>query len=388
MSGITPLLDTLLPQILAKRVDTPLPANLNAAVGPVVAAPPERPLRSDARLNASATLTSSTLAASEQPLAASSALRSGGGHQVAGRENPAATARDTGVPTTQSPSESSSLSPTARLLAAAYSRGSDLPARVALPAPLFSSPLVVSSPQLAASLGRSIRDSGLFYESHLAGWYRGQVSREQLEQEPQMKLMLAARDHGLVQQLSPPHPPLRGAIPAPSPTTVAPGRSAEAVEEPLSPETVRHRDQGVLPVEGRDSRDSLQAIVQQQMALLASPLLHWHGEVWPGALLAMLIQPPGDWQQRQGENSADEAAEFGRDSPWHLELALDLPSLGRVKMKLSLLRGELDIALQVDSESGRRSLDREKDKLLAQLQGCGFSRTGLNVQGAGGDHGG
>lgn len=31
-----------------------------------------------------------------------------------------------------------------------------------------------------------MRDSGLFYEAHLSRWYRGEVSRQQLEQEPQM----------------------------------------------------------------------------------------------------------------------------------------------------------------------------------------------------------
>ena len=39
---------------------------------------------------------------------------------------------------------------------------------------------------LADRLQTAIRDSGLFYESHLSRWYRGELSRQQLEREPQM----------------------------------------------------------------------------------------------------------------------------------------------------------------------------------------------------------
>jgi hypothetical protein len=45
-----------------------------------------------------------------------------------------------------------------------------------------------ASPQtLATRLESSIRDSGLFYESHLKRWFQGEGSRQQLWREPQMQ---------------------------------------------------------------------------------------------------------------------------------------------------------------------------------------------------------
>ena len=50
MSGITPLLDTLLHQVLGRRVDIPLPKDLNPPVGPALPVEGARPLHSDSRL--------------------------------------------------------------------------------------------------------------------------------------------------------------------------------------------------------------------------------------------------------------------------------------------------------------------------------------------------
>src|SRR5690606_24162730 len=51
MSGITPIIDTLLHQVLGKRVDIPVPRDLNQPVGPAVHPEGLRQVRGDARLD-------------------------------------------------------------------------------------------------------------------------------------------------------------------------------------------------------------------------------------------------------------------------------------------------------------------------------------------------
>ena len=48
------------------------------------------------------------------------------------------------------------------------------------------------APALAHRLQASVSQSGLFYESHLQNWYRGEVSGARLAQEPQMRLSRSA----------------------------------------------------------------------------------------------------------------------------------------------------------------------------------------------------
>ena len=47
------------------------------------------------------------------------------------------------------------------------------------------------APTLANRLQASVGQSGLFYESHLQSWYRGEMSGARLAQEPQMRLSWA-----------------------------------------------------------------------------------------------------------------------------------------------------------------------------------------------------
>ena len=53
---------------------------------------------------------------------------------------------------------------------------------------------LTNSAELSASLQKAIIQSGLFYESHQAQWINGKNTLENLQQEPQGKLMPALAD--------------------------------------------------------------------------------------------------------------------------------------------------------------------------------------------------
>ncbi|HSP58322.1 MAG TPA: flagellar hook-length control protein FliK, partial [Halomonas sp.] len=168
MSGITPLIDTLMHQVLGKRVDTPPPRELNQPVKPIAPADAPKALHSDSRLDSrgpSASLNEITRAL-RAPLNSPAGLRPGG-------EIPSA-------------STQTHFTATARTIADLLIRFPAPPSVVRLPQPLMPAGDSMPPAQVAERLQGSVRDSGLFYESHVARWYRGELPREQLQREPQM----------------------------------------------------------------------------------------------------------------------------------------------------------------------------------------------------------
>ncbi|GHE21312.1 flagellar hook-length control protein FliK [Halomonas urumqiensis] len=167
MSGINPLIDTLMHQVLGKRVDTPPPRDLNEPVRPMSAADAPRALHSDSRLDARA----------RQLILPASAPA----QRQADGQMPMARSAGDAPPSTQL-----HLTASARSIADLLLRFPAPPSVVKPPLPLVAAGQSPAPAQLAERLQGSVRDSGLFYEAHLARWYRGEMPREQLQREPQM----------------------------------------------------------------------------------------------------------------------------------------------------------------------------------------------------------
>lgn len=173
MSGITPILDTLLHQVLGKRVDHPPPRDLNEPLRPLNAADAARALHSDSRLDGRrppiAELTPTATRGEGRPaLPAAPAAPPGGSFQT-------------------------HFSPTARTIADLLLRFPAPPSAVRPAAPLMPPGESPSADALAQRLEGSIRHSGLFHESHLARWYRGELPRAALTQDPQQWRTLTFR---------------------------------------------------------------------------------------------------------------------------------------------------------------------------------------------------
>ncbi|MFD2196837.1 flagellar hook-length control protein FliK, partial [Halomonas beimenensis] len=164
MSGITPLIDTLLHQVLGKRADVPPAKPLNQPVKPTAPSEAPRAVHSDSRLDARAPAPTSG--------------------DVARGQSPGT--RPLPVSANAPPSALTHLSGTARTIGDLLVRFPAPASAVSPAAPLMAAGETAAPALLAQRIEGSIRDSGLFYESHLARWYQGKLPPSQLMREPQM----------------------------------------------------------------------------------------------------------------------------------------------------------------------------------------------------------
>ncbi|QEA40270.1 flagellar hook-length control protein FliK [Pistricoccus aurantiacus] len=315
MSGITPLIDTLLHQVLGKRADVPLPRELNAPVTPISPEDALQALKGDSRL---------------EPRRQATPTEQGG----ADRKAPPAPSITAG----RAASESAQVhfSASARAIAQVLARlpGQAFPGQpsvLGLSKPLMDTDSPTSQ-QLAQQLQASIRDSGLFYESHLARWFRGELPRRQLEREPQMQRQAA----------------------------------------------VSERQANALLVSMDEPDSELQTILRHQLEMLALPVLRWEGEAWSGLFMALTVMPPaqhGDAEEGEGEAPTKEE----ESSAWQSELALTLQRLGRLKVKLRLDAKGVDLTLFAEDPEVVRVLRGGQESLRSRLQGSGIGEVALHI---------
>ncbi|MFP1682530.1 flagellar hook-length control protein FliK [Alloalcanivorax sp. C16-1] len=358
MSGITPILDTLLHQVLGKRVDVPLARELPLPVRPLQPGQAPPAVHSDSRLDPRPAPTSDSArgaATGERPAGAPTtpAAPPAGGST---RTHFSAAARTIGDLLSQYPAPPSALRPSAPLLAV----GEAAPAEV------------------AARLRGSLEHSGLFYESHLQGWFRGERSLEQLAREPQMRLFrdalagagltpAPARERsGAAPASSPPLP--SASAPAASPPA-APSQSASGLSAPASPlssasaeaglddggRPAGDAERGARPLLPEGHREALHGVLRHQLELLATPVLRWEGDVWSGLFMALVVQvPPRDTPPRGQSDGGGSRSDDEPAPPWRSELTLSLATLGEVRVRLALTGQRLDLDLTATEDTARR----------------------------------
>lgn len=415
MSGITPLLDTLLHQVLGKRVDTAAPRDLTEPVRPVDPGEGPRALHSDSRLEGRR--------AGMAPLPGTPTHSPRGEGQLprADASPPPASAQ-------------THFSPAARSIADLLVRFPAPPSVVKAATPLMAAGEAPSVSTLADRLQSGIRDSGLFYESHLSRWYRGEVSRQQLEREPQMLRTLrftpAAMPQGGATPVSSSAAPVApqstpgllqqaGTIPAGAgqgqaahgqgqaaqaalsysvteslypaaaqgsrPGGEAQGPAAgQARDMPLAtaaraegPELARregNEQQASLRTHSASSEpvhESLQGVVRHQLEMLVTPMLRWEGDVWSGIFMALVIHLPAG-ARREGEEPAQGEEEPHQES-WHSELQLTVPRLGEIRVAMWLQEQQVRLQLQSRDESALEALQAGVPELERRLRAAGLS---------------
>jgi hypothetical protein len=349
MSGLTPLVDTLLATRLAQRVDlVPLKPEVEIA-GPEAVTPAEE-VTNDVRLP--------SRAAMEQQLGVglSKSAQRGHGDATAGAGD--------GV----------SLSAAARAVSAILEGRAGAAARItgteAL-LPLPSSPLA----GLAASLARTVANSGLFYESHLAQFAAGTRTLAELAQEPQARL-----DPSLKAALA-----LPAAGPADSVQALQSSERSALLENTYAFNQDAEGQEPTAKQAGSAAPDALRgnaaalagihpdavALVRQQLELLATPVFRWGGEAWPGV--------PMDWEieeeARQAAADDDEAA----PRTWSTRVTLTLPTLKEVEVRLSLVGSALQVHLAASENATRDVLAESRAELPERLQALGLQLTGLQI---------
>jgi hypothetical protein len=438
VSGLSPLVDTLLATRLAQRVDlVPLKPEVQLA-GPGAVTQVEEVIN-DVRLPSRAAL--------EQQLGVG--LLKGG---LRGHGDRAAR-----------PDQGVTLSAAARAVSAILGGETGAAARVTGSRPLLASSQVPPSQAIAATLAHTVSHSGLFYESHLAQFAAGTRSLDELAQEPQARLEGSPKAPSLPpglpegpdsgQAMSPagsrtaqpaalpasdaasggsakPAPILPGlpqalgqgdnwtidtagrpgaqavapqadeALPGgnmkPGAAASLPAADADAARHaPVLDAAHAHRNayasmqeaDGSRPVArshddsatnaSRSSAPALAgihqdavALVRQQLELLAQPAFRWSGEAWPAV--------PMDWEIREEDRQAAAGDEASPRS-WSTRLALMLPTLRDIEVRISLTGNALQVRLAAREDATRERLREARAELPARLGALGLEVTGLQI---------
>ncbi|MCS6785942.1 MAG: flagellar hook-length control protein FliK [Thiobacillaceae bacterium] len=171
--------------------------------------------------------------------------------------------------------------------------------------------------QIAQRLQQVLRASGLFYESHLARWVRGELSLETIRQEPQARL------------------------------------DATRAAAPMGPER--------MPEEAA-------RLAARQLALLEGAPWVWQGQAWPGQSLW--------WSVREDRPPAAEA----QAAVWCTELRLDLARLGEFHAVLRLSAAGLHVRMAADAAHGLARCRQALAELGERLQAAGLRLQGLELR--------
>lgn len=375
MSGITPILDTLLHQVLGKRVDIPVLRDQPAPVSPKASFDAIQPARSDSRLHGQS---QPRLIAPEGDLA-----RSATGRQAlltSERAAPLASAQ-------------TSLSRAAVEISQLLARHPVAQSSTITAASALLSARNPSAESVASALANSISGSGVFYESHLSRWLQGSYPMAKLWQEPQAWMGLSFRPTPQPQAafspllaawrsllLERPGASSSGSAPrgdghaggassmasaaarggvsttpaSASPAGTSPSggvgayradgtqvaaRPAAGVtaSSPLGGGTqVAAGEDSVLPRHlhqlSQQPPEHLQSLVRHQLELMASPTLRWEGQLLPGMpMFFMLTEMPYHESHEQSEGSGEREQS---QRQWRGEIRLTLPRLGEIEVEL------------------------------------------------------
>ncbi|WP_332778043.1 flagellar hook-length control protein FliK [Polaromonas sp.] len=125
------------------------------------------------------------------------------------------------------------------------------------------------------------------------------------------------------------------------------------------------------PVAGVIHPDAM-ALVRQQLELLANPVFRWGGEAWPGT--------PMDWDIHQERDESQAAADGEAvQRTWTTRLALTLPTLGAVEVRLSLAGATLQVHLAARETATLALLSNEGKELPQRFGALGLQLTGLQM---------
>lgn len=204
------------------------------------------------------------------------------------------------------------------------------------------------SQTLAAGLKKLVSSSGLFYESHLKEWFKGERPLAELLEQPQAKAELPRAILNLLK-------PTEG----------------QTIDEALLANKLAD-----LAGKGANKESSsvnmsplLGQIVSKQLDVFEFRQVAFQGELWPGQSFILQIEQPLE-EQRTEERQAYGSEE---ERTWHTRLAMDLPSLGGVEARLSV--GPQGVSLHFVTERGdvAQLIDTHRTRLQQGFLSAGLS---------------
>ncbi|VTU20511.1 flagellar hook-length control protein FliK [Variovorax sp. RA8] len=113
-------------------------------------------------------------------------------------------------------------------------------------------------------------------------------------------------------------------------------------------------------------------VVHQQLDLLATAVFRWSGQAWP--------EVPMDWSIQQEEGRPrDEAAQQDEARRWSTTVALELPRLGPVELRLTLAGGAVQAQFVTGHAATAERLRAHGAALEQRFESAGLRLDGLRV---------
>ncbi|MBA5686417.1 flagellar hook-length control protein FliK [Rugamonas apoptosis] len=185
--------------------------------------------------------------------------------------------------------------------------------------------------QLAQQLQTTIAQSGLFYESHVAEWVKGERSLPDLMREPQMQRQQQALADG--------------------------GARAQAGGPDLS----------------------AALMINQQLHAHEQGRVQWQGEAWPGQ--------PMQWEVRREQRDSDsqrrgdgrDGADGQPEQVWRSGVRFRFPLLGQVAASVTLVGDQVQIQVQTGSDQSAVTLRAYAGLLEQAMAAAGAPLSSLTI---------
>jgi hypothetical protein len=204
-------------------------------------------------------------------------------------------------------------------------------------------------------LQQGLRESGLFYESHLERWFSGDFPLKDILQEPQGRL-----SH--LKQLA--------QIPQPTPLLMEDLARATLKTGSLEVMEAMVTRAGAEQNQGGSVDPRILPVIHEQLATLQNGQVVYRGDLFPGQ--------PMEWAVSERESRRNK--EGGRERSWDTSLRIELPMLGEVSARLKLDGKRVSIDFGVGELSSAGVLDTGKARLIEQLQAAGLTPEKIGVQ--------
>ncbi len=229
--------------------------------------------------------------------------------------------------------------------------------------PLTANP--AESMRTPALLRAALAESGIFYESHQAQWVAGRLPLEQLRREPQGRLP------PLPQPPAEPGPvgksAAQGVAGNPATTNSAKAERIPVADVRTNPVGNQHQSPASGKAQPSPIHPETAPIVRQQLETLDTRHVIWQGQAWPD-----------QWMQWEtGEQP--QSPENGGQAAWYSTLTLELPRLGKVRVRTVLAGNGARVRVEfVDGAAGER-LRAAQALLAANLHSRGIDLADFKV---------
>ena len=435
MSGITPIVDTLLATTLTQRLDLV-------------------PLKSALQLSEPTAVTNAGLVNNDLRLPSRAAADA----QLGGGLLPMRGAAEVSLHSSQAPLTLSATAQAISIILDGPQNGTGSAVFIKGEAPLLPVMPINGRPSLplhslASVLARVVSHSGLFYDSHLLQYSSGRRSLAQMAREPQARLGTLAQNRPELfgangtradlplwaEQASEPLSTLasntssrlvglsmnsgsQGAVadrPAataqpvplqsinpllfnPLVTSMLKAYSGQYVREDIESSTVEsgHGEElkgAVLseksstpPASQHDKNSVLNPIsinaemhpdaaelVRQQLNFLSLPVFRWQGEAWPGASMEWELSQQNA-QPKDQHNSENDQMDATAVS-WNTCIKLNLPSLGAVELRLDLVGQSIQTNILVSDDTNANLMRNQSADLRNRFMANGLNVTLLQI---------